>query len=60
MKTNFLKQFLNLPDDPDPSAHFRDLIYPTVENNTSEGDEFLDDEIRMTEQPYYDAKEEAD
>ena len=53
MQPNYLATPLqNEPDDADPSINIRELIYPEIETNTEEGDEYLDDEIRIKDQPY--------
>ena len=53
MQTNNLATPLqNEPDDADPSINIHELIYPEIETNTEEGDEYLDDEIRIEDQPY--------
>lgn len=53
MQTNYFTSPLeNLPDGADPSVNTHDMIYPQDDRNTSEGDEFLNDLIRMKEQPY--------
>jgi hypothetical protein len=52
MQPNYLATPLkNEPDDADPSINIHELIYPEVETNTEEGDEYLDDEIRIKDQP---------
>jgi hypothetical protein len=57
MKTNYLKTpFQNALDGADPSINIRELISPEIETNTDEGDEYLDDKIRVKDQPYEDEK----
>jgi hypothetical protein len=57
MKTDYLKTpFQNTPDGADPSINMRELISPEIEANTDEGDEYLDDKIRVKDQPYEDEK----
>ncbi len=53
MQTNYLTTaWQREPEDGDPSISIRELIFPVVETNTQEGDEFLDDKIRIRDQPY--------
>ena len=52
MQSNYLARLQNEPDGADPSINIRELIYPEIETNTEEGDEYLDDEIRIKDQPY--------
>lgn len=57
MKTN--NREASLPsgkDGADPSIDLRDLIMPQEETNTFEGCEYLDDNIRMEDQPYAEVK----
>ena len=57
MQTNYFGTLLQSgPDGGDPSINIQDLIYPEVETNLDEGDEYLDDKTRMKEQPYEDEK----
>lgn len=57
MITNYLKTpFQNAPDGADPSINIRELISPEIETDTDEGDEYLDDKIRVKDQPYADEK----
>ena len=51
-KNYFTSPLRNPANNADFSVSVHDLINPEVEINTSEGDEFLDDIIRTTEQPY--------
>lgn len=55
MQTKAIRKALeNSFESADPAINPRDLIYPEVEGNLSEGGEYLDDGIRMTDQPYID------
>ncbi len=57
MQPNYFTNSLRNPvNNADSSVSVHELLNPEVETNTSEGDEFLDDSIRTTEQPYGDAQ----
>lgn len=59
MQTNYWATPLQSgPDGGDPSINIRELISPEIETNTDEGDEYLDDEIRIKDQPYGGEKQE--
>lgn len=42
----------NLPDAPDRAVDIHDVSIPRKETNTNEGCEYLDNHIRMEEQPH--------
>ena len=52
MDTNFETPLQSDLDGADPSIHIQDMVYPEVDNNLEEGDEYLDDKNRVKEQPY--------
>ena len=57
MQTDHFKDALqSLHDGADPSIDIHHLTIPRDETNTSNGCEYLDDSIRMKEQPYEDTK----
>jgi hypothetical protein len=59
MQTNyFAARSQSGPDGAGPSINMSELISPEVEINSNEGDEYLDDEIRIKDQPYESGKRE--
>jgi len=53
MQTNYrVTPLKSGADGSDSSVNIHELISPEIETNTDEGDEYLDDEIRIQDQPY--------